>query len=95
MDSRELFDIINPFDRTKSDGLMMAILTWVGRAVPPEYVYRDGQMDVWAMRNGWRHGDSDAELCAMLKRTQEFVVRDTPLSMEINNALVARRSING
>jgi hypothetical protein len=95
MDSRELFDIINPFDRTQADGLMTRILQWVGRAVPPEYVYMQGQMNAWAMRNGWRQGGNDEELCALLKRTQQYVVRGTSLSVEINDALVARRSING
>jgi hypothetical protein len=95
MDSRELFDIINPFDRGRSDVLMSAVLKWVGIAVPPEYVYMQGQLNAWAMRNGWRLQDSDAELCALLRKAQAFVVVPSQLATDINDALVARRSING
>ena len=94
MDSRELFDIISPYDRSQADGLMLEILKWANRAVPPEYVYTPEQLGEWAMRNGYRRG-SDADLCALLKRTQEYVVRGTPLSQEITDALASRRSIYG
>jgi hypothetical protein len=94
MDSQELFNIINPWDRTQTDTLMMEILKWVQRAVPIEYVYTKDQMGEWAMRNGWRqHGDE--ELCALLRKTQAYVVRGTPLSLAINDALAARRSLWG
>lgn len=95
MDSRELFDIISPFDRNVSDALMTKILVWVGQAVPPEYVYMQGQLNAWAMRNGWRQGNNDAELCALLKQAQAFVVVPSKLSTDINDALVARRPILG
>ena len=95
MDSRELFDIINPFDRAKSDALMTKILAWVGRAVPPEYVYTQDQMNAWALRNGWRQQGSDAELCALLRKAQAFVVVPSQLATDINDALVARRSLYG
>lgn len=93
MDSRELFNIISPFDREQMDALMMKVLVWVGQAVPPEYVYTPAQMGAWALRNGWRQGDNDAALCALLKRAQEYVIRSTPLSKEITDALVDRRSL--
>ena len=95
MDSRELFDIISPFDRNKSDALMSMILSWVGRAVPIEYVYTKEQIGAMAMRNGYRLQGSDAELCALLKRTQAHVPVPSQLSTDINDALVARRSISG
>lgn len=94
MDSRELFDIISPWDRTATDGLAARILAWVGRAVPPEYVYSPQQMGEWAMRNGYRLHD-DAELCALLKRAQEHVPAYTPLSVAINDAVAARKSLYG
>lgn len=94
MDSQELHNIIAPFDRATADALMVTILKWVQVAVPIEYVYSPKQLGEWAMRNGYRQHD-DAELCALLKRTQEYVVRGTPLSIAINDALVARRSLWG
>jgi hypothetical protein len=92
VDSRELFDIINPFDRTAADALMMRVLAWVQRAVPIEYVYTPQQMGEWALRNGWRQHD-DAKLCALLRRAQAYVVLSTPLSREITDALYARRAL--
>ena len=94
MDSRELFDIIHPFDRTNTDALMTRILQWAQLAVPIEYVYTQEQMQAWAMRNGWRQHD-DEELCSLLKQTQAYVVRGTPLSIAISDALAERRSLLG
>ena len=94
MDSFELRDIIYPpFDRTNADALMMRVLVWAGQAVPPEYVYTPAQMGAWALRNGWRQDGNDAALCALLKRAQEYVVRSTPLSKEITDAISDRRSL--
>jgi hypothetical protein len=96
MDSFGLRDVIYPpFDREASDELMMRILKWVQRAVPPEYTYTPQQMGEWAMRNGWRTTANEDELCALLRRTQAYVVRGTPLSLEITDALAERRSIYG
>ena len=96
MDSFELRDVIYPpFDRAASDDLMMRILKWVGASVPPEYLFTPQQMGEWAMRNGWRRESNDAALCALLKRTQEYVVRGTPLSLEITDVLAARGSLWG
>lgn len=92
MDSRELYQIISPFDRERADTLMWAILGWVGQAVPAERVYSAEQLAAWALRSGWRQHD-DAELCALLKSTQEYVPAFTPLSTSISDALAARRAI--
>ena len=94
MDSRELFDIYSPFDRAQSDKIMAAVLQWVGRAVPVEYVYSHDQMVAWALRNGYERTDT-AALVALLKECQGYVVRNTPLSLAINDALAARRSLYG
>jgi hypothetical protein len=96
VDSFGLRDIIYPpFDRDWADALMMRILKWVQQAVPPEYVYTPAQMGAWAMRNGWRQEGNDEALCALLKRSQEYVVVNTPLSREITDALAERRSLWG
>lgn len=94
MDSRELHDIIAPFDRATADALMVTILKWVQMAVPIEYVYTPEQMGEWALRNGYEKRD-EQELCALLRQCQGHVVRGTPLSLAINDALAARRSLWG
>jgi hypothetical protein len=96
MNSLDLRDVIYPpFDREASDELMLRILKWVQAAVPPEYCFTPQQLGEWAMRNGWRQDGNDAELCALLRRTQEYVWATSPLSREITDALYARRSLYG
>lgn len=95
VDSREFHQILFPFSRESADELLHQVLVWTGENAPPEYVFTRQQLDAWALRAGWRRQSDDAELCALLRRAQEYVTRSTPLSVQINDALAARRSLFG
>ena len=95
MDSRELHSLLFPFSRESADQLLKQLLVWCGENAPPEYVFTRAQLDAWALRAGWRRQSDDAELCALLRRAQEYVTRSTPLSVQITDALAARRSLFG
>lgn len=93
MDSRDFHSIVyRPFDRTEADALMWRVLGWVSASVPIERVYPLAELDAWALRHGYEKRDGDA-LCDLLRQAQAFIVRDTPLSLAINDALAARRPI--
>ena len=77
------------------------------RALRAQVMNQIAQQD---MRAGWgpnvqaavaaslaqaRQDGNDAELCALLKRANEHVPAYTPLSVAINDAVAARRSLYG
>lgn len=87
MDSLHFHRTVFPLLRDECDARLEKVLAWVGAYATPEQIFTDDQLANWAHTHGYTRTQDVRQIAALLQRVSGRIERDSPLSVEVANAI--------